>query len=278
VRTLGTTVTTLISRGPGGASGNGPSSTPSISGDGNRVAFSTSATDLLPGDPNAGSDVLLRDVAAATTTLVSRADGTDGAPGNSFSSFPSISADGHCVAFDSLADNLIAGPAGTDFSRGYLRAVDADCGTPPPPAPGTAPGPAPDTTAPVVSSLKVSPATFRVSAKSTAISAKKRKPKGTKIKFNLSEAAKVTLRIERKSKGHKKGKKCLAKRKTGKRCTIYKAKGTLKRSGKAGSNSVAFSGRVGKKKLAKGRYRVTATATDAAGNKSKKKTATFRIV
>ncbi len=88
----------------------------------------------------------------------------------------------------------------------------------------------------------------------------------------------MSLKIERKGKGHKKGKKCLAKRHTGKRCTIYTAKGTLKRTGKSGSNSVTFSGRIGKKKLPKGSYRITATATDTAGNKAKKKTATFRIV
>ena len=88
----------------------------------------------------------------------------------------------------------------------------------------------------------------------------------------------MSLKIERKGKGRKKGKKCLAKRSTGKRCTLYKAKGTLKRTGKSGANSVTFSGRIGKKKLAKGRYRITATATDTAGNKAKKKTVTFRVV
>jgi hypothetical protein len=137
----------------------------------------------------------------------------------------------------------------------------------------------PDTTAPVISGLKASPATFHVSSKSTAVSAKKKKvPKGTKIRFTLSEAAKVSLKIERRSTGHRKGKKCLAKRRTGKRCAIYTSKGTLRRSGRSGSNSVAFSGRIGKKKLPKGSYRITATATDAAGNKSRKKTATFKVV
>ena len=88
----------------------------------------------------------------------------------------------------------------------------------------------------------------------------------------------MSLKIERKGKGRKKGSKCVAKRRTGKRCTLYKAKGTLKRSGKAGANTVAFSGRIGKKKLAKGRYRITATATDSAGNKAKKRTVSFRVV
>jgi hypothetical protein len=123
----------------------------------------------------------------------------------------------------------------------------------------------------------VSPATFRVSAKATAISAKQVR-KGARIKFTLSEAAKVSLKIERKGKGRRKGSKCVARRQTGKRCTLYTSKGTLRRGGTAGANTVAFSGRIGSKKLAKGRYRITATATDAAGNKAKKKTVSFRIV
>jgi hypothetical protein len=211
---------------------------------------------------------------------VSRADGPAGASANGVSRFPAISADGHCVGFDSQADNLVGGPAGTDYSYGYMRALDADCGTPPPP-PGPPPTTTttPDTTAPAITGLKVTPATFRVSAKRTAISARKKKaPKGTKIKFTLSEAAKVSLKIQRKSTGHRKGSKCLAKRRTGKRCTLYKTKGTLRRNGRAGANSVAFSGRIGARKLAKGRYRITVTATDAAGNKARPRTVTFKVV
>jgi Tol biopolymer transport system component len=278
LHTLGTTDTILVSRGPGGAAGNAASSDPSISGDGNRIAFDTLASDLVDGAGGQTVSILVRDLAAGTTTLVSRADGPDGAGANGVSRFPAISADGHCVAFDSQADNLVGGPPGTDFVHGYMRALDADCGTPPPP-PGPPPTTTPDTTAPTITGLKVSPATFRVSSKSTAVSAKrKRAPKGTRIRFTLSEAAKVSLKIERKGKGRKKGSKCVAKRKTGKRCTLYKAKGSLRRTGKAGANSVAFSGRIGSKKLAKGRYRITATATDAAGNKAKKKTVSFRVV
>jgi Tol biopolymer transport system component len=275
--------TTLVSGISSTQAGNSFSGRPSISGDGTRVAFSTAANDLFLGDTDSVRDVVVRDVTTGTTTLASRADGAGGAPPNDQADNPTISANGHCVAFDSQSDNLVANPPGRDFIHAYLRALDADCGVAPPapaPGPGQAPGPGPgaDTTAPVLSSLKASPATFRIGSKRTAVSAKKLPPKGTKIKFSLSEAASVSLRIERKAKGRKKGKKCLAKRKTGKRCTRYVLKGTLKRAGKAGANSVAFSGRIGSKKLAKGRYRIRATATDAAGNRSAKKSAAFRIV
>jgi hypothetical protein len=46
----------------------------------------------------------------------------------------------------------------------------------------------------------------------------------------------------------------------------------------AGRNSVAFSGRIRSKALARGTYRATITATDAAGNRSAPRTAIFTIV
>jgi Tol biopolymer transport system component len=282
VREPGATKTTLVSGVSATEGGNASSGRPTISGDGTRIAFETAATDLYKDDVNGVFDVAVRDLTAGTATLASRADGAAGALSNNDAVHPSISANGHCVAFDSEADNLVAGPLGTDFARVYLRALDADCGTPEPspgpgPGPGPDPGPTVDTTAPAISGLTVSPATFRVSAKATAISAKQVR-KGARIKFTLSEAAKVSLKIERKGKGRRKGSKCVARRQTGKRCTLYTSKGTLRRGGTAGANTVAFSGRIGSKKLAKGRYRITATATDAAGNKAKKKTVSFRIV
>ena len=122
VRDLTDTTTTLISHGPGGAAGDGPSFHPSISGDGTRVAFETIATDLLLGDSDPFGEVLVRDLGAGTLTQVSRADGASGAPANARAAAPSISSNGHCVAFDSDADNLVPGaPAGTDLAGHVLR-------------------------------------------------------------------------------------------------------------------------------------------------------------
>jgi hypothetical protein len=268
-----------VSRGPGGSAGNSLSLRPSISADGLRIAFSSFASDLVPGDANQLRDVFVRDLAAGTTTLASRADGTGGAQANRDADNPSISADGHCVGFDTTADNLVAGPPGTDFIHGYMRAIDGDCGVAPPvPAPIPVPV-APDKVAPKLSGLKVSPSRFRVGAKATAVVASKKKtPKGTKIRFRLSEAATVMLRIERPTAGRRKGKQCVARRRRGKHCTIYTLRGALKRSAKAGSNTVTFSGRIGKKKLSPGSYRITATATDAARNRSSKHHASFKVV
>lgn len=48
-----------------------------------------------------------------------------------------------------------------------------------------------------------------------------------------------------------------------KRCTRGVKKGVFRRTGKAGDNSVAFSGRIGTKALAAGSYRATLAATGA---------------
>ncbi len=92
--------------------------TDSISADGRYVAFVSSATNLVAGDTNATGDVFLRDRLAGTTDRVSVATG--GTQGNSFSGSAWISSDGHCVAFSSLATNLVAGDT-NNFFDAYVR-------------------------------------------------------------------------------------------------------------------------------------------------------------
>ena len=56
-------------------------------------------------------------------------------------------------------------------------------------------------------------------------------------------------------------------------------KGSFRHAGKAGRNSIRFSGRLRRRKLSPGRYNLVATAKDAAGNVSKRsRRARFRIV
>ena len=55
-------------------------------------------------------------------------------------------------------------------------------------------------------------------------------------------------------------------------------RGSFVRSGHAGSNSFKFTGRMGGRKLAPGRYQLVAVAKDAAGNRSAQKRSGFRIV
>jgi streptogramin lyase len=138
-----------------------------------------------------------------------------------------------------------------------------------------------DKTPPVLSKLSVSPRTFVVGTKKTASAAKKH-PVGTTIRFTSSEAVTATLAVDQKTTGRVQGKSCKklsSKNRHAKHCTRYVHKLTLTRAAKAGATSVAFSGRVGKTKLASGSYRLTATAKDKAGNATRKAVSrTFKVV
>jgi Tol biopolymer transport system component len=87
--------------------------------DATKVAFATYADGLDPNDVNGFSDVLLRDLAAGTTKLVSVQ--TNGNPGNDASSNPRISADGRFVAFDSRATNFAVGGDANGVQDVFLR-------------------------------------------------------------------------------------------------------------------------------------------------------------
>lgn len=97
--------TERVSVASDGTQSNAHSYLPSISADGSYIAFSTSASTLVPGDTNGQFDVFVRDRSAATTARVSVA--SDGGQSNAYSSIPAISANGRHVAFESTATNLV---------------------------------------------------------------------------------------------------------------------------------------------------------------------------
>jgi len=107
-RTAG--ITERVSVSTSGAQGDDDSWFPSISADGRCVAFSSYATNLVPGDTNAKEDIFVRDLVAGTTERVSVT--SSGGQGNDHSRQPSISGDGRVVAFMSYANNLAAGDTG----------------------------------------------------------------------------------------------------------------------------------------------------------------------
>lgn len=84
-----------------------PSNGGVISGDASHVAYSSAADNLVPGDTNARRDIFELDRTLATTYRVSADSSANQADGDSFD--PAISADGRYVAFESNADNLVAG-------------------------------------------------------------------------------------------------------------------------------------------------------------------------
>jgi hypothetical protein len=109
-----------------------------------------------------------------------------------------------------------------------------------------------------------------------------RRRRGTTFRYRLSEKATARLVIERPVKGRRRGGKCrraTARNRRGRRCTLYRRVTTLERRAGRGTNRTRFSGRVRQRALRAGRYRVSVTATDGAGNRSPRAArAWFRIV
>ena len=100
-------VTFRVSEAPDGADATANSNWPSVSANGRYVAFSSWASNLVPGDTNDASDVFVKDLVTGTTTRVSVA--SDGSQSNGSSFTPSISGGGDVVAFRSDATNLVPG-------------------------------------------------------------------------------------------------------------------------------------------------------------------------
>ncbi len=117
-RQTGTIVLASVSSAE--AAGNDGSWRPSLSADGHYVAFVSYATNLVGSDTNGVGDIFVRDLVGGTTQRVSVA--TNGTQADAASDYPSISADGHFVAFQSDATTLVVGDtnAKTDI---FLRDV-----------------------------------------------------------------------------------------------------------------------------------------------------------
>jgi len=98
-------------------SGNGTSSNPSISCDGNYVFFSSSASNLVTGDTNTRTDAFMYDVAADAIERISVATGgTELSRGGNLAGVASASADGRYIAFTSPVQ------VGTvDYDQAFLR-------------------------------------------------------------------------------------------------------------------------------------------------------------
>ena len=89
-----------------GGSGNGLSSHASVSADGNTVAFTSFANNLVENDSNGVRDVFVRRLDEDFVRLISRS--ISGNAGNGGSESPVISSDGSTVAFTSAASDLVA--------------------------------------------------------------------------------------------------------------------------------------------------------------------------
>lgn len=244
LRRLGTGRTELVSRvtGASGDANSEPAFDPSIDAGGERVAFVSRSQNLTAKTPNEegprvhGFLAFVRDMKAKTTEVASRVNGVNGAsadPGGEGG--VSISASGDCVAFAGTGLNYTDALAGADFPQVRERVLRNSCGPSSIPATGVAAEP-PAPLAATLSRMAMRPTRFHVGGPEG----------GTRISFELSEAAPVTLTFDRLVV--KKGEQKLLARRVG-RLTVQ---------GRAGTNAVHFSGRLRGRALASGRYRWTA--------------------
>jgi hypothetical protein len=97
---------------------------------------------------------------------------------------------------------------------------------------------------------------------------KGKKKYGATISYRDSQIATTTFTVLREESGRTQGKSCRKPSKSnkhGKRCKLYAPIGSFSHADLAGANSLHFSGRLSGRKLAKGRYRLSAVAHNSAG-------------
>jgi hypothetical protein len=90
-----------------GVEGNLSSTNGVLSPDGRYVAFSSQATNFVPGDTNNWLDVFVHDRMTGATERVSVS--SDGTQGDTWSDTPQFAADGRLIAFASASTNLVRG-------------------------------------------------------------------------------------------------------------------------------------------------------------------------
>ncbi len=100
-------ITRLASVSSTGVQGDAASTAPSLSADGNLVAFFSGSTTLVPGAPGQFGGIFVRDIAAGTTTRENFGPG--GVEPNQVCTHHSLSGDGQRLLFLSFASNLTPG-------------------------------------------------------------------------------------------------------------------------------------------------------------------------
>ena len=98
--------TNRISVATGGGEGSGASSFARISDDGDTVAFLSESFELVANDANGARDAFVRTISSGITERVSLT--TSGGEADATSNSLALSSDGHTVAFETAATNLVA--------------------------------------------------------------------------------------------------------------------------------------------------------------------------
>ncbi len=111
VKDLVTGALTRVNLGPALEQANFGSFNPRVSADGRFVVYASDATNLVPSDTNARTDVFVFDRQSGLTRRVSVS--TEGAQGNNTARMPGISPDARHIVFEASSDNLVPGDTNT---------------------------------------------------------------------------------------------------------------------------------------------------------------------
>jgi Domain of unknown function (DUF5122) beta-propeller len=157
-----------------------------------------------------------------------------------------IQPDGKIVAVGSAGDSVLvarilgdpsadSGPAGGPGTGAHLQAT-------------------PDHAA--ISALAISPTVFKAAASGASIA----RSVGARVAYSDNAAAKATFTILKPASGVMRGHRCRkpTRRAGGRRCTRWVSVGHFAHADQAGANSFHFTGRVHRRKLRPGRYRLRA--------------------
>lgn len=137
----------------GGIASGNYSRPPTISADGARVAFSSTASRLVAGDTNGRNDAFVHDASTDTTLLAS--GGLSSHPANGDTGMAALSKNGRYVAFTSSATNVVAGSTTTNpdvFLRDLQTNSTMQVSVRPDGSPSRAPAPTAPTCRPTASS------------------------------------------------------------------------------------------------------------------------------
>lgn len=282
VRNLTDGINQLASKSADGQPGITSSRDPSLSRDGNVIAFRTTADNIRPDISGWGSSsVVVLDMTNATISGPPKFGLTVDA--NGYSRSPVVSDDGNCVMFKARGHNGSNGDIG-DINTDYMFVRSGSCLNPRQAVPIQHPGGG-LLVVPKLTGVTLKPSKFRVSPKPTAVAArkgkKKRIPRGTKIGLNLNVVSTVIITIQRRTVGRKVNGKCIRQKprnRKRKACTKYKTRGKIiRRDLKVGRTVIPFSGRIGNRALTPGRYQAVLMAARDIG-RSGKVIRKFRIV
>jgi hypothetical protein len=125
----------------GGVAAGNNSMPPLISGDGTRVAFSSTASRLIPNDTNGVNDAFVRDASTDTTLLASVA--FDGDAANGATGMTALSKNGRYAVFTSRATDVVPGSTTTNtdvYRRDLTRNTTTQVTVQPDGSPSRGPG------------------------------------------------------------------------------------------------------------------------------------------